>query len=424
MCIPDRVLPVFLAVLVSLSCLSAADVLAVEWTQQAVITSPGGAAFGRSVSLSGDTGIVGAYAFAGGGAAYVVQRSGENWSQVGQLLADDRVEGDEFGRAVAIQGDVALIGAPADHEEGIWAGTAYVFQRTAEGWSQMAKILPEYSGALDFGISVAIDGHTAIIGAEGARTGQAMDPGLAYIFRNDGGQWSQIASLAAEDGSDGDHFGHAVSISGDRALVGTYRSSVGGNNPSGAAYIFEEVDGQWTEVAKLSPPDPEMDKLFGASVAVDGNLAVVGSPVSSRYAYYNGAAFVFADTGSGWSQVATLLPDGPEHIPAEFGTSVDIEDGRIVVGAYRDNEYLGLAYVFEDNGSGWEQTAKLIADDGQRSDFFGRSVSLAGNTALIGADGRNAAYVFTIPEPSTLIALLSLSATAAPLILLRRARRT
>jgi hypothetical protein len=252
------------------------------------------------------------------------------------------------------------------------------------------------------------------------------------VFQDSDAGWSEVAELVPSDGAHEDHFGNSVSLSGNFALVGAPRHAAVGYQ-SGSAYVFEEANGIWSELAKLVPDDANLQAQFGDAVSLDGSLAVIGAPRDNEpYGLAQGAAYVFEHSSSGWSQVAKLVSN---DIGAgdSFGTSVAVADGRIIVGAEYDTEngdYSGSAYVFEQTEAGWVQTAKLLADDGARFDLFGSAVALDGDVAFVGAwmkDGYGAAYVFTVPEPSPLIALLTLAATAAPilllLLLLRRARR-
>jgi hypothetical protein len=277
-------------------------------------------------------------------------------------------------------------------------------------------------------MSVDVYDDTILIGGRGTGVG-AANPGAAYIFQDSDAGWTQVAQLVSNDDADHDYFGQSVSLSGNVALVGApWHAAV--DYQSGAAYVFKEADGVWDQVAKLVPDDAISQAAFGDSVSLDGDLAVVGAPRDREPGGpAPGAAYVFEQSDAGWTQVAKLLPDDLET-GDYFGSSVDISGSRIIVGAESDDDNglnAGSAYVFEQTGAGWVQTAKLLADHGARPDHFGSAVALDDDLAFVGAPGKfngyGAAYVFTVPEPSTLIALLTLSATAAPLILLRRARR-
>jgi uncharacterized repeat protein (TIGR01451 family) len=233
-----------------------------------------------------------------------------------------------------------------------------------------------------FGGSVAISGDTAIVGAYGDNSNQ----GSAYIFVHSGGVWSQRAKLTASDGAAFDYFGYSVAISGDTAIVGAY----GDNSNQGSAYIFVKPGGGWAtgnQTAKLTASDGVGGDVFGWSVAISGDTAIVGAynDDSSR-----GSAYVFVKPGGGWvtgNQTAKLTAsDGV--VPDQFGYSVTLSGDTAVVGARSDNSNQGSAYVFVKPGGGWAtgtETAKLTASDGAGSDNFGSSVAISGDTAVVGA---------------------------------------
>lgn len=323
--------------------------------------------------------------------------------QRAKLTAIDGDRGDFFGRAVSLSGATALVGAWTDDEVGLDAGAAYVMVDDGSGtWSQQAKLTASDSAALDrFGSAVSLDGDTAVVGAPGHDDNGLLTTGAAYIFvRNAEGIWMKQARLTASNAADHDAFGRAVSISGDSVLVGAPQKSSDGKL-LGAAYVFVRDDqGNWSEQAKFDAPEPSRDIYFGFSVALDGDAAAVGSVSHSE----GGAAYVFGRSGASWSQQAKLTAS--DTTPRkQFGEAVSIDDNLIVVGAPGDNLAAfssGAAYVFEQGPPGtWVQKVKLTAADVTRSDEFGWSVSLHGTTALVGAPGHRdagersgAAYVF------------------------------
>ena len=185
--------------------------------------------FGTSVSIDGDSAIVGAYGDddkgSGAGAAYVFVRSGTNWSQQAKLLANDSNAGDWVGWSVSMSGGSALVG---NFEQ----GAAYLSIRSGTSWSQLSKLTASATGDY-FGRSVSISGDRAIVGATGDDD-QADDAGSAYVFVRSGTTWTEQPKLLASDGDTWAYFGTSVCISEDYAIVGQY--SLGG---SGAAYIFD-----------------------------------------------------------------------------------------------------------------------------------------------------------------------------------------
>ena len=412
------------------------------WPQQAKLTADDGIRedrFGYSVSVSGDYAVVGAdLADVGSpfddndqsksGSAYIYQRTGSAWTQTAKLTADDAAASDFFGRSVSIDGDYAVVGAEGDDDNGANSGSAYIFHRTDSAWTQQAKLTADDGAQTDvFACSVSISGDYAVVGAIGDDDNGEMS-GSAYIFQRTGSAWTQQAKLTADDGEAEDFFGRSVSIDGDYAIVGADFDDDNGN-ASGSAYIFEKPDGGWadmTQTAKLTADDGAEADFFGGSVSIDGDYAVVGAHQDSDAGSHSGSAYVFERTGSAWTQQAKLTADDAEAVDY-FGGSVAVSGDCAVVGASGDDDNgwdSGSAYIFERTGSSWTQTAKLLPDDGAAFDGFGNSIAISGDYAVVGADRDDdngdwsgSAYVFT-PEPGTL-SLLALGS----LVLLKRKRR-
>ncbi|MBN1590165.1 MAG: hypothetical protein JW888_11665 [Pirellulales bacterium] len=322
--------------------------------------------------------------------------------EVAKLLAGDGAVGDSFGRSVAIDGGTAIVGAANEDDKGSSSGSAYVFEDTGSGWVQVAKLTAADGAADDeFGYSVSISGSVAIVGAH-FDDDNGSGSGSAYIFEDTGSGWVQVAKLTAADGASYDYFGCSVSISGTTAIVGAFGDADNGSF-SGAAYVFEDTGSGWTQIAKLTASDGAAGDSFGCNVSISGSGALVGAYGDDDKGGASGSAYVFEDTGSGWTQIAKLTADDGEASDW-FGYSVSVSGTAAIVGAYRDDDYgseSGSAYVFEDTGSGWTQVAKLTAADGAVGDYFGYSVSIDGAVAVVGAyqdddqgSGSGSAYVF------------------------------
>jgi len=363
-----------------------------DWVQEAKLLASDNAAldnFGISVSISGDIAVIGA----GGdddngfmsGSAYVFRYDGTNWVQEAKLLPSDAAAGDYFGGSVSISGDTAVIGAYLDDDNGSWSGSAYVF-RCYDGWVQEAKLLPSDGAADDwFGYSVAISGDTAIIGAY-QDDDNGSDSGAAYVFRRDGTGWVEEAKLLPSDGAVYDEFGYSVAISGDTAIIG----AVGDDDNaswSGSAYVFRYDGTDWVQEPKLLPSDGAEADYFGASVSISGDVAVIGAYLDDDNGNVSGSAYVFRHHDAGWVEDAKLLAS--DGAPGEwFGWSVAVSGDTAVIGAFLDDDNgddCGSAYVFRYDGREWPEDAKLLASDGEADDAFGYSVSIFGDTAVIGA---------------------------------------
>ncbi|OQX02531.1 MAG: hypothetical protein BWK80_57685, partial [Desulfobacteraceae bacterium IS3] len=349
--------------------------------------------FGGSVSISGDYALVGAHGDDDkgiySGSAYIFRRNSEgSWTQQAKLTATDGAERDCFGRSVSISGDYALVGASGDDDKGYNSGSAYIFRRNSEGsWTQQAKLTADDGAADDyFGNSVSISGDYALIGAyeDDDKGGKS---GSAYIFRrNSDGSWTQQAKLTADDGAAYEYFGYSVSISGDYALVGAYWDDDKGYD-SGSAYIFRRnSDGLWTQQAKLTATDGAAEDYFGWSVSISGDYALVGAYLDDGA---SGSAYIFRRNSDGtWTQQAKLTADDGATYDY-FGRSVSISGDYALVGAYEDDDKggsSGSAYIFRRNSDGaWTQQAKLTANDGAAGNNFGNSVSISVDYALVAA---------------------------------------
>jgi hypothetical protein len=388
------------------------------WSQQAKLTAADGDSwdyFGYSVTLFGDHVAVGARwdedNGPNSGAAYVFDRNlgGPNaWGQRTKLLAADGANGDDFGYSLSLSGDWLLVGGPNRDDNGADSGAVYVFLRNLGGtdlWGQQAKLEPADGVSYDhFGISVSLSGGGALIGA-GDDGDLGYQAGSAYAFQRSGSAWSEEAELHAGDGDSVDHFGCAVALSGDRAICGAYEEDDRGVD-AGAAYCFFRSAGLWTEQAKFGPCDGAKDDEFGYSVGFSGDDAVIGAWNDDDQGSASGSAYVFGWDGASWSPRAKLTA-GDGAAGDNFGSVVSISGDYALVGAPRDDDHgtqSGSAYIFYRHQGGadvWGQQAKLMAADGAANDYFGYSVSISGDFALVGAymdDGvesnSGSAYVF------------------------------
>jgi hypothetical protein len=223
------------------------------------------------VAISGDVAVIGAKGDAdeGGstGSAYVFRYNGSVWEEEYKLLASDGASGDEFGYSVAIDGDVAVIGTPFDDDNGSSSGSAYVFRFQGSSWSQEPK-LTSSDGAMDghFGYSVAISGDTVVVGASGS----------AYAYRFNGASWEQDEKLLPADGLAGDGFGWSVAASGDTVVVGAHLDDDAAAN-SGSAYVFRFDGLEWSREDEVHASDAEAEDHFGWAISVSGNAALIGA---------------------------------------------------------------------------------------------------------------------------------------------------
>ncbi len=331
-----------------------------NWALQQKLIADDGLAndyFGFKVAVSGDSLIVGTPGAFGAeipsahpGKAYVFIRNGANWSQQAKLVASDGAVNDQFGWAVGISGDTAVVGARLDDS---FTGSAYVFVRNGAAWSQQQKLI-ESTGDL-FGWSVDVSGDTIAVGSPGDDIGANISQGAAYIYTRSGTAWSLQQRLFASTPGHLAAFGRAVAIAGEALVVGANLEDIGGQADQGAAYVFTRSGTVWSEQAKLIAADGGEGDLFGDKVAMSGNKAVVGAWRADINAQSNqGGAYVFTRSGTTWgSQLKLAASDGAAG--DQFGIAVDISDSTIAVGASLDDIVLkadqGSVYV----ASCWNQ---------------------------------------------------------------------
>jgi hypothetical protein len=325
----------------------------------------------------------------------------------GTLGAGDSTSGQSFGQAVAMDGDVAIIGASgSDSNE----GAVYVYRRAAGTWSQEAKLSPGDLGIADlFGFGVALAGDLAVGGAPDSLDligGSATGPGAVYLFRDAGGTWPQEDKLQASDGQAWDRFGWSVAAGGDVVVVGAPGDETAGsgtrNGGRGAVYVYRFDGADWSEDAKLTASDGDAGDQFGYAVRVDGDVIVVGAPDDEDAGTLAGAVYVFRHDGSAWVEEEKLLASDAA-VEDVFGTAVAASGDAILVGAPQDDDdglYSGSVYVYRHDGSGWVEEDKLASADATANAYFGRSVALRGARALVGAPGQvggeGKAYTFTL----------------------------
>jgi hypothetical protein len=297
------------------------------------------------------------------------------FSQQAEFTASDAAANNFFGIAVAIDQDTALIGADDNVQGGQTCGAAYVFLRSGTLWSQQQKITPPTCATGDlFGASVALSGNTALIGARGRANGQ----GVAYIYTRSGSTWTLAATLAAPDGAASDHFGGITSLSGTTAVVTAFNHTAAGNANAGAVYVF--TGPSWTLQQELQ--GTTVNQFFGTSAAVDSSTStlVIGAIGENSF---TGNAYVYTSSGT-WNLQATLPATGLTT-GAFYGYSVGISGNTAVVSAPHQSSNLGAAWVWNRSGTTWTQGTKLSATDGAAGDFFGWSVSLNVDTIAVGA---------------------------------------
>ena len=302
------------------------------------------------------------------------------WIQQQEVSASDAANNDNFGYSVSVSGSTAVIGAPMKNSS---QGAAYVFVLSGSIWTQQQKLTASDGVSQDqFGKSVSLNGDSVVIGASGRVSGT----GAAYVFVRSGTTWTQQQRLTASDPGGSNYFGISLSLNGDTAVVGAFGASAG----RGAAYVFVRSGTTWTQQQKLTASDGVSLDQFGWSVSVNADTAVIGAD-------FKNAAYVFVRSGTTWSQQQELTASDAVN-GDYFGWSVSVSGDTAVISDSIKTSNQGVAYVFVRSGTTWTQQQEIIGSDVTFGDRFGISVAVNGNTAIVGANGKNnsdgAAYVF------------------------------
>jgi len=478
------------------------------WAKQAKLFAAGTAdlyRFGYSVAVNDSYAVVGAvgqsYEVPLSGAAYVYKHEGNTWLEHAKLTADNPSRGDNFGISVSIEENYVVVGAFDMFE--YQPSTAYVFVPEGDSWICHFKLTPSDGGGNHHGFSVAISGEYGIVGApedyeaeeeagaayiyaipnyakrpfisfvepdgiddvvdcsftiewadadldddatislyydtdnSGADgtliiSGLSEDPdgpdnqyvwditeietGTYYIYgviddgKNDPSiQYSKgpiqahtiysINKLTAGDAAAYYHFGSSVSISGDYAIVGAHGDDDSGSS-SGSVYIYKREGEAWVEQAKLTASDAAAYANFGYSVSISGDYAIVGADGDDVNGDYSGSAYVFKREGDIWVEQAKLTASDAAAYNY-FGFSVSISGDYAIVGSMGDDN-LGSAYVFKREGDIWAELFKLTAGDRREYDYYGSAVSIHGSYIIVGdhfdddaEDESGAAYIYS-----------------------------
>ena len=382
--------------------------------------------FGSAVAIDGPFAVIGARGEDGGsGSLYVFQEGDKRWQQEARLKEGEEGRDNLLGAAVAVSDNLMIAGAPRATVNGLVdAGTVSLFTLDASGlWRQTARLTADEPGPSDhFGMAVGVWSNSVIVGAwNDDEGGEAV--GSAHIFIQDGhGWWNHAAKLvpaqvtveggseqtapvtaAVEEGavqvsSVPQQFGLAVAIGKDFALVGAPRLPGTAHQQAveaGAVYVFDKTGQTWTQSLILQPAEKSAGDGFGASIAVWGGFAVIGSPGDDSLGHDAGAAYIFKRSGHSWSQVARLTA-ADASAGDRFGVSVAMNGSHVAVGAIGHDGVgvnAGMTYIFEGLGSTWEQKLRVspgFPSDGRK---MGIAVALSSRQLLAGSDPDDSLYL-------------------------------
>lgn len=306
-----------------------------------------------------------------------------------ELLAFTPVANDHFGSAIdlaevnGLNNSAMVVGAKDADPKGNGSGAAYVFEQiSGSGWFQDETLIPAALTAGEaLGSAVAFDGFTAFLGAPGAQTNR----GAVYVFERQGQFWGEKQKLTLAGPVAGDRFGNAVDVYGDWAIVGASKDDFSAG--SATIYKRDPTTTVWSPAVKLVSSDVTQTGEFGSSVSISGARVAVGAHLAVGSAGTSGAVFVFDYNGATWTQTARLVPPTLSALD-DFGASVSLYGDTLLVGAPLDDNPgtdAGSAHVFVFTGGTWQYRQQISAPQPFANDHFGSSVSLAGNTAIVGA---------------------------------------
>lgn len=354
--------------------------------------------YGHAVAIAGDVAVIGApkkeTVKKNAGAAYVLERHGGVWREVAILESTTPKVNGQFGGSVDVDGDVVVIGSVNDNEVtygGAPAGAAFVFRRVGGQWRFEAKLLPQ-PGQRGFGISVAVSGDIVVVGAYVDFTLPYQD-GCGIVHRRRAGAWSFEQKLIPSGGQS-QRVGYGVDIDGDRALVGAYTSPGPAGPAVGAAFVFRWTGAAWTEEAKLQGADGQQEDNVGYGVALDGWRAAIGG--DSLYAANPGKVYVFDFDGAAWAETAKISL-GITH----FGRAVALDGETLAVSEFHHS--IGTAHVFRRRPWGWDHLTTIGNPNGPLGEW-GKTVAVDGGTVIAGFEfddtlGDKAGLARAVPVP-------------------------
>lgn len=364
----------------------------------------------------------GSFVTVGPGRAFVYEFRGGSWHQEQVLTGSDAVPGSRFGAAIALRGDWLLIGASGQIRvdgSSTVQGAVYVFRRGPSGWTEVQKLVAADGEVGDlFGYAIAVQGNVAVVGAfleDIEFIPVVVDTGAVYLFELGGNVWTQTQRLLTIGVTTNAHFGETVAIDGGTILVGAHLADVGAEAYAGEAFVFERnPDGSWPglQSQNLVASDAASGDRFGQYVAIQGDEMIIGARRDEDHGVNSGSAYVFrrAAPGSPWVQTQKLLASDGEAGQV-FGHAVAIHDDRIMVGAPAAtdaNQRPGDVYVFERAlpANTWVERERVVPADGAAGDGFGSAIALLGTTLAVGsmlhdhgATDAGKVYVYSPDDP-------------------------
>ncbi len=357
-----------------------------------------GDSFGYDVAIDGDTALVGAFkadidGVMDAGAAYVYVLGDNGWQKQAKLIAEPAFAEDTLGGKVALKNNFAMLGVSRRDDKGKDSGAVVSFEREVNVWKQRHIFTaPDAKSGDAFGQSIALTNNHLIIGAP-RNDALGNDVGAAYIYKRENDTWRYQTKITANDGAAGDLFGISVAIDGNTILVGADLHDEKAEN-AGAVYVYVLKENMWKQEAKLMASDGGKTDIFGVRVAISGNTALVSARRDDieELGADAGSAYIFVRDGSTWTQQVKLTsPDG--QADDRFGRGVSLSDDTAIISAMNhdaNGSNTGALYVYKKGLGGWHYTSKFVANRSMSDDKFGWNVGLSNGVAIIATPNHDA----------------------------------
>lgn len=363
--------------------------------------------FGKSVAVSGNYSIIGAWTDdergPEAGAAYIYFRADEktdHWVLKDRLLASDGEAFNNFGGKVAIEGDYAYVTAQGNDD---FAGAVYVFKRQEESnntWKEVQKITASDKSSGDyFGTSITVNNGQMAVGAYG-EDDKGRSAGAVYTYELVQDEWRFDTKILDQEGAANDRFGSSVALDENTLIVGASR-----DNKAGSIVVFEKKDARWNQTLKIFSSDGKAKDRFGCSLALSGDYLAVGADGAEGFM---GAVYIFEKNLGGsnnWGEIKKIQPMDADT-DDRFGKTIAMSGEYLLAGSEGHEMGMGATYLFRKDKEGknqWGLANKMNAMDGSPRDLFGSSVAMSGEDIFIGAyqsDRKGSAYVFRAEDKS------------------------
>ena len=328
------------------------------------------------------------------GAVYIYTRSGTTWTEQQQLRSPIIASQNQFGCSVSLSadGNIAVIGERQATNSVLYQGVVHVYTRSGSVWTHQQMLTDPSPTSVDFfgwSVDISGDGLTIVVGVGNEDAG-ASETGGAQVYVNSGGTWTHQAQLTANDAAYQDYAGKSVSISndGNTVVMGAYQSD-NGQIDSGAAYIFARSGTVWSQEAEILPSTIGYQYEFGASVSMsgDGQTVLISASGENISSLSNaGAAYVFSRSGSTWTEQGKLLPStSASSVRFGYDTAIS-DDGNIaVVGISSSLLSSSKVHIYSRTGGTWSLEYELLTDDAQNGDYIAQGVAISGDGTTVAA---------------------------------------